>query len=189
LDIKPVFLFVLRIVGAISLVFVVALFITSKLLYKQIVCRSSSSRFFWEIFYPALTTGLVLLVVPALLGSSDNDEFIFTDFSEFLEYTGFCTLLITAGVAVFGRHYQEAKETEKQIIESEEEAARARNRAKEEARAENKDDAKNHFELAINYLTEGEIDSALREYQIVKELDDVLAGELYDRIFSAEEIK
>lgn len=48
----------------------------------------------------------------------------------------------------------------------------------------NKDDARAHFALAIDYLTEGDIDSATREYQIVEGLDKTLASELYDRIFS-----
>ena len=105
--------------------------------------------------------GLALFVVPVLLGSIEDDEFIFTDFGQFLEFAGLCTLLITAGVIVYWRHI-----------------------AKEEARAKNEDDARAYFALAINYLTEGDIDSALRAYQTVKELDEVLASELYDRIFS-----
>lgn len=58
------------------------------------------------------------------------------------------------------------------------EEARAKNEAK------NKDDARAYFALAINHLTDGDIDSALREYQIVKELDEVLASKLYDQIFN-----
>jgi len=45
-------------------------------------------------------------------------------------------------------------------------------------------EASSHFELAVNYLTEGDKDSAIREYQIIKDLDKELANELYDRIFS-----
>lgn len=63
----------------------------------------------------------------------------------------------------------------------------ARNRAKEKARAkseaQDKGHAAAHFALAINYLTQGDTESAFREYQIVEELDENLAGELYDRIF------
>ncbi len=45
-------------------------------------------------------------------------------------------------------------------------------------------DAQSHFELAINYLTEGDTDSAIREYQIVEGLDKILASRLYEQIFS-----
>lgn len=156
------FSYVLKIVGAISLVFVLALILTQKWWFNPYISRSSS---FWQTFCLALISGLMLCVVPALLGSSDNDEFIFADFSEFLTYTGFCSLLITGGLAVFWRH------TAKQ-------EARARNEAR------NKEDARVHFALAMNSLREGNIDSAFREYQIVKELDENLASELYDQIFS-----
>lgn len=159
------FLYVLRIVGAMSLVFVIALIVTQKWWFNQTVSRSAS---FWQTFCLALISGLVLCVVPALLGSSDNDEFIFTDFSEFLAYAGFCTLLITAGVIVYWRH--RAKEEVEEVREKNEE--------------KNKDDARAYFALAINYLTKGDIDSALRAYQNVEERDEVLASELYDQIFS-----
>ncbi|MEA3225588.1 MAG: hypothetical protein U9Q07_06520 [Planctomycetota bacterium] len=44
--------------------------------------------------------------------------------------------------------------------------------------------AKAHFTLAMNSLSNGDMDLALKEYQIVKEQDEVLASELYDQIFS-----
>lgn len=45
-------------------------------------------------------------------------------------------------------------------------------------------EARSHFELAVNYLTKGDTDSAIREYQILEGLDKTLASELYNRIFS-----
>jgi len=163
-----VFLYLLRIVGVVSLVFVIALIVSQKWWYKQIIRRSVSSRFFWKIFCPALTTGLIICIVPVLLGTSDSDEFFFTDFNEFLAYTGFCTFLITGGVLIYWKHWAK-EETEKE---------RAKNEVK------NKDDAKDHFELATNYIIQGDKESAMREYQIIEHLDKELAGELYDRIFS-----
>ena len=155
------FLFVLRIVGAMSLVFVIALIVSQKWWYRRTVRRSMSSSFFWEILCPTLITGLVICVVPALLGSSDNNEKIFYDINEFLAYVGFCSLLITGGITIYRKHW-----------------------TKEETKKRAKYEAKNHFDLAKNYIIQGDKESAMREYQIIEDLDKELAEELYERIFS-----
>ena len=157
---------VLKIVGAVSLVFVLAFTVTFGLGYSRTVHRSSSSKFFWYIV-PALIWGFWLCFLPSLVhGNSEGyGRLIFNDFSEFLARTGFYTLPITAGVVVYWIYW------------SKEEA-----RAKKDA--QNKDDAKVHCTLAMHFLSKGDIDLALKEYQIVKERDEVLATELYDQIFS-----
>ena len=127
-----------------------------------------SSRFFWNIFCPVITTGFILCVVPALLGSSDSEEFLFSNFSEFLEYCGFCTILITVGILIYFKYWE--KEETKKI--------------RAEDKIKNMGDAKNHFELATSYIMQGDKDSAMREYQIIENLDKELAEELYERIFS-----
>ena len=100
--------FLLIIVGSISLIFNLVLIMTHRLWHNKVEFRNALSKFFWEIFCPAIIIGFVICVVPVLFGSDKSGERVWTNLSGLLAFFGFCSLLIAGGVVEFWGH--EAKQ-------------------------------------------------------------------------------
>jgi len=104
LEIETVLSFLLIIVGSISIAFALVLIMTYRLWHNKLEFRNALSKFYWEIFCPAIIIGFVICVVPVLFGSEENGERMWTNLSALLASFGFCSLLISGGVVEFWGH-------------------------------------------------------------------------------------